>query len=117
MARFRDTLDMLRSLPELPDTWGDDLGSAYDDDIVSASGPIDSANAKVAELTSALEDATNELNKVKAHNYELMMQIGQPGTGDEDKKHREDDELDDDDDDVDDAQKSIDELFTGREDK
>ena len=51
----------------------DDLGAAYND-------RVGAGDAKVSELTAALEESNGKLQKVMAHNYELLtaVQVGNP---------------------------------------
>lgn len=117
MARFADALAALSGLEDVqsfPPTWVDDLTGAYDDDIVEATGPIDSANARIAELESSNAELANEVQQVKAHNYELMMQVGSPddnSDNDESGDGSESDSGDYSDEESDDAAKAIADLF------
>lgn len=115
MARFGDALAALAGLEDVqsfPPTWGDDLTAAYDADILDATGPIDSANAMVAQLQAENAALASEVQAVKAHNYELLMQVGAPDS-DSENENVGDDSTDDSDDESesDDAQRAIDDLF------
>lgn len=111
MARFADTLASLAGMEEtLPPTWSDDLSSAYDDDINEAVASVDSANAMIGQLQAENAALSAEVQRVKAHNYELMMQVGAPPE-DESTDDGSDEDESDDSDDSDDAQRAIDELF------
>jgi hypothetical protein len=70
-----------------PETIYDDLGAAYND-------RVSSADAKISELSSSLSEKDSELQRVKAHNYELLtaVQVGNPvdPKGDLDKANETD---------------------------
>jgi hypothetical protein len=75
MADFNDLLNTARNPGDdgVPDTIYDDLGAAYND-------RINSADAKINELSTAHSAAEAELQRVRAHNYELLssVQAGNP---------------------------------------
>lgn len=76
MADFNELLGKLRNPGEdgTPDTIYDDLDAAYND-------RVSSADAKISELSSAQTAAEAELQKVRAHNYELLTAVnGNPPT-------------------------------------
>jgi len=100
MPRFADTLAAYQGLgTELPDTWGDDLTGAYNDDLAEVSAVQASADAKVQELTEALAAAQSELTATKAQNYDLLMQVAaQGGSEDEGSDADSEDEGSDDED-------------------
>lgn len=113
MARFNDALAALTGLEDVqsfPPTWVDDLTGAYNDDIGEATGPIDSANAMVAQLQAENDALKSEVQTVKAHNYELMMQVGSPDDGSDSNDNDEDADQESDDD-SDDADRAISDLF------
>lgn len=62
---FDELIDLLRS-GEYPDTIYDDLGSAY-------KSLADSGNAALSESKLRVAELEAEVQKLKAHNYELMM--------------------------------------------
>lgn len=73
MARFREILDSLGVGEDgvttvYPDTFLDDISSAYDEDISFPNSALEVARAELVE-------ARAEIVQLKAHNYELMMQI------------------------------------------
>lgn len=115
MARFGDALAALTGMEDLqsfPPTWGDDLTAAYDADILDATGPIDSANAMVAQLQAENAALSSEVQAVKAHNYELLMQVGAPDDNSDNDESGDDSEDDSEDEsESDDAQRAIDDLF------
>lgn len=67
---FSELIDLLRS-GDYPDTIYDDLGNAYN-------SLADSGNAAVAEYALKIEELEREIQKLKAHNYELMMASSEP---------------------------------------
>lgn len=114
MGRFSDALAALTGLEDVqsfPPDWATGLSSAYDDDMAEVSGPLDSANAMVGQLQTENAALAAEVQAVKAHNYELMMQVGSPDESSEDSEDNNDSDSDDSEDNRDDAQRAIDDLF------
>lgn len=77
MARFNELIDSVGMSDngityDYPDTFMDDIRAAYTDDITAISDP---ANAKISVLEADLMAANEEIARLKAHNYDLMMQI------------------------------------------
>lgn len=94
---------MLREPPEdgLPETIYDDLHATYST-LSERAGIADGAEAKVAELSAVNEGLAQEVSRLKAHNYDLLMATaGDPG------EHAAESQDDDDDDST-----SIDDLFS-----
>lgn len=81
MAKFHDMLSSL-GLGEdgvsvaYPDTFTDDITSAYDEDFSVPS-------AKIGVLETELAEANATIAQLKAHNYDLLMQIPTAVTPDE----------------------------------
>lgn len=77
MADFNELLNLARNPGDdgAPETIYDDLGAAYNDRVTSA-------DAKISELSQAKADADAELQRVRAHNYELLssVKMGNPST-------------------------------------
>jgi len=75
MAEFEELLATLRNPGETapPETIYDDLGAAYND-------RVSASDAKITELSGALETTNSELLKVRAHNYDLLTAV-QVGNG------------------------------------
>lgn len=77
MATFEELMESLRNPGEdgPGETIYDDLQAAYTDRVTAG-------DAKVSEVTTALETANGELTRVKAHNYELLsaVSVGNPST-------------------------------------
>ena len=68
MASFEELLEAARNAEEPNPTIYDDLGAAYND----FSG---GASARIAELEAAKSAADAELQRVRAHNYELLTAV------------------------------------------
>lgn len=73
MADFNELLSTLRNPGDegAPETIYDDLSAAYND-------RISSADAKISQESEARAAAEAELQRVRAHNYELL--LGNPAT-------------------------------------
>lgn len=97
MADFDELIALLREPgdTELPDTIYDDLSNAH-------TSALDGGVAKVAQVESALADATAEIARLKALNFDLLMAAS---------ASTEPDDVVDDSDDVSDSVPSIDNLF------
>lgn len=54
------------------------LTAAYNDDIAEVSSGLESATAKISELSAAREAMEQELTAAKAANWDLTQQIGAP---------------------------------------
>ena len=77
MARFNELIDSVGLsddgiTPSYPDTFMTDIAAAYSEDIAAISEP---ANAKIDVLEADLMAANEEIARLKAHNYDLIMQI------------------------------------------
>jgi hypothetical protein len=73
MARFDDLLSSLGTGEDgisvaYPDTFGDDIRSAYDEDMSIPTAKIQVLESENAELLA-------QVATLKAHNYDLLMQI------------------------------------------
>lgn len=82
MGKFHDTLsgwDAGDTGIELPDDWRDSLTAAYDEDFSSAVAKNDQLNSELETVSSTSQ---SEIAKLKADNYDLLMQIPNtdPGT-------------------------------------
>jgi hypothetical protein len=75
MASFEELMESLRNPGEdgPGETIYDDLTAAYND-------RVGAGDAKVTELTAALDESNGKLTKVMAHNYELLtaVEVGNP---------------------------------------
>ena len=73
MASFEELIESLRNPGEEGpgETIYDDLNASYND-------RVGAGDAKVSELTAALDETNGRLTKVMAHNYELLtaVQVG-----------------------------------------
>lgn len=87
MARFHDMLSSLGVGEDgvsvaYPDTFTDDISAAYDEDF---SVPT----AKIGVLETELAGANEEIARLKAHNYDLLMQVPSAVTPEEDETPEE----------------------------
>lgn len=102
MARFHDLLSSVGVGEDgvslaYPDTFSDDLTAAYDEDFSVPSAKIQVLESENAELVA-------QIATLKAHNYDLLMQVpaaptpdepgGDEGTDSEDEEDSEPDDLD-----------------------
>ena len=109
MSKVIDLLDSLGVSEDgistvYPDTFTDDIRSAYDEDFSIPS-------AKIEVLTAELAAALQEILALKAHNYELMVSVPaeEPDAGPEEEPDEEPDNNDDD--------SGVDGLFTKKDDE
>lgn len=111
MAKVTDMLDSLGTgedgiSPLYPDTFLDDLRGAYTDDL---SVPA----AKISVLETDLAAALAEIDRLKAHNYDLLMQIPAEGA----PASEDDNESEDDDSEDEDTPQGVDGLFGDKKDE
>ena len=106
MARIHDLIDSLGmgedGLTAYPDTFTTDILSAYDEDLSIPS-------SKVAVLEADLAQALAEIERLKAHNYDLLTAV--PAEPDTEPEPDEDDG----DNDNNDSDEGVDALFGDKE--
>ena len=111
MPKVTDLLDSLGVAEDgistvYPDTFTDDIRSAYDEDFSIPS-------AKIEVLTAELAAALQEIIALKAHNYELMVSV--PATDDTVNESEDSDNSDESSGDNDDNS-GVDSLFREKKD-
>ena len=111
MSKVIDLLDSLGVAEDgistvYPDTFTDDIRSAYEEDFSIPS-------AKIEVLTAELAAAQQEILALKAHNYELMVSV--PATDDTVNESEDSEDSDDSSDDNDDNS-GVDSLFKEKKD-
>jgi hypothetical protein len=87
MARVHDMLSSLGVGEDgvsvaYPDTFVDDISAAYEEDM---SGPT----AKIGVLETELAEANAKIAELKAHNYDLLMQVPTATTPEEGAPEKE----------------------------
>jgi len=77
MASFEELLNSAKNPGDdgPSETIYDDLGAAYND-------RVSAGDAKVAELSGTVDASTKEIERLKAHNYDLLSAIQQGNSSD-----------------------------------
>ena len=88
MATFEELMEQFRNPGEtgLPDTFADDLATAYSNDLSVRDAAVTDRENKVLEANNAVTAREAEITRLKAVNYDLLIaapKTGEPADNDE----------------------------------
>lgn len=81
MATFEELMEKFRNPGEtgIPENFADELTAAYQNDLSVRDAAVKEREAKLAEFDKEREAHADEVRKLKATNYDLMVSAPKPG--------------------------------------
>ena len=94
MPTFEELMEQFRTPPEggLPETFADELATAYQDDLSIRDAAVKQREADLLEKDKEILAAREEVMRVKAVNYDLLVAAPKAGEPDDDKPLGDNDE-------------------------